>query len=51
MQDKTPREPARPDEKPAVPTTDELDDHALDSVTGGAGAPGGGRGGPVPRGG
>jgi hypothetical protein len=39
MQDKTPREPAQPDEKPVVPTTDELGDQALDAVTGGGGAP------------
>ena len=39
MQDKTPREPAQADEKPPVPTTDELGDQALDAVTGGGGAP------------
>ena len=50
MQDKTPREPVRPEEKPAAPTTDELGDQALDAVIGGAGAPAP-RGGPVPKGG
>jgi hypothetical protein len=39
MQDKTPQNPEQADEKPAVPTTDELGDQALDAVTGGAGAP------------
>jgi hypothetical protein len=37
MQDKTPRKPEQAAEKPAVPTTDELGDEALDAVNGGNG--------------
>lgn len=39
MQDKTPQKPEQAAEKPAVPTTDELGNEALDAVNGGSGAP------------